>query len=419
MSRPLLGCIADDFTGGTDLASMLVKGGMRTIQTIGIPQQRLTGTDAIVVALKTRTMPAAQAVRESLDALRWLRQEGCRQFYFKYCSTFDSTPRGNIGPVLDALMRELDTRFTIACPALPDNGRTVYKGHLFVGDELLSESGMRNHPLTPMTDANLVRLLAPQTAHRVALVDHGVVAKGHEAIRAAFDRCRQGDARIAIVDAIDNDDLHRIGAAAADMPLLSGGSGLALGLPENFRRAGLLAASTRAARPRARPGRMVLLSGSCSVATNVQLEQWLRHRPGLKIDPLALHRGEDVVAGAVAWVLGHDEPVLVYASARPDEVARVQAELGAGPAGLLVEAALSSIAARLRQAGFDKFVVAGGETSGAVVKALEVTGLRIGEPIAPGVPWTQSIDAAPLSLALKSGNFGTADFFAEAMRQCP
>ncbi|BDB27250.1 four-carbon acid sugar kinase family protein [Cupriavidus sp. P-10] len=419
MSKPLLGCVADDFTGGTDLASMLVKGGMRTVQTIGVPEGTVVDADAIVVALKTRTLPVEDAVRESIDALRWLKQIGCKQFYFKYCSTFDSTPTGNIGPVIDAMMEELGTNFTIACPAFPENGRTVYNGYLFVGDVLLSESGMRNHPLTPMTDSNLLRVLAPQTRKNVGLVDRRVVIRGSEAIRAEFDRCKQGGQQIAIVDAIENDDLYRIDAAVAEFPLLTGGSGLAIGLGENFRRAGMLSASTDAATLQATSGRMVLLSGSCSVATNAQVERWLQEHAGFKIDPLAIHQGEDLVSQTVDWVMQHEEPVLVYASAMPEEVGQVQHQLGVEGAGLLVERTLSTIAVRLHERGFNKFIVAGGETSGAVVKALDVKGLRIGESIAPGVPWTQSIDGTPIALALKSGNFGTVGFFEEAMRQCP
>src|SRR5439155_25856082 len=238
---PVLGCIADDFTGGTDLAGMLVKHGLRTVQMIGVPQgPPPEGVDAIVVALKSRTAPAAEAVEASLGALRWLRDAGCRQFYFKYCSTFDSTDRGNIGPVTDALMSALDTRFTIACPAIPENKRSVFKGYLFAGDVLLNESGMQHHPLTPMTDANLVRVLKRQTHRKVGLVGHETVAGGADAIKARFDGLQSAGVQIAIVDATSNDDLQRIGAACSDLPLVTAGSGIALGLPQNFRRRGWL-----------------------------------------------------------------------------------------------------------------------------------------------------------------------------------
>ena len=266
----LLGCIADDFTGGTDLAGMLVKAGMRTVQLIGVPSGPLPcnfdDVDAVVIALKSRTSPVDEAVAESLAALRWLQQAGCRQFYFKYCSTFDSTPRGNIGPVAEALMRALDTDFTIACPAFPANGRTIYKGYLFVGNELLNESGMRNHPLTPMTDASLVRVLQQQVTGKVGLADYGAVEQGAVAIAARFAELREQGCGFAIVDAVSNRDLEGIGAACADLPLVTGGSGIALGLPENFRRRGLLARHDAADELPAIGGLRAVIAGSCSVA---------------------------------------------------------------------------------------------------------------------------------------------------------
>ncbi len=245
----LLGCIADDFTGATDLANNLVRGGMRTVQTIGVPADGPpAGVDAVVVALKSRTIPASEAVRQSLDALRWLRQHGARQIYFKYCSTFDSTAQGNIGPVTEALLDALGTRFTIATPAFPDNGRTVFRGCLFVGDVLLNESGMQHHPLTPMTDANLVRVLQSQCARKVGLVDYRVVARGPEAIRARFDDLQRDGVSVAVVDAVSNDDLHRLGPALDGMPLVTAGSGVAIGLPANF---GIAPSNAASALPRA------------------------------------------------------------------------------------------------------------------------------------------------------------------------
>jgi uncharacterized protein YgbK (DUF1537 family) len=416
----LLGCIADDFTGGTDLAGMLVKAGMRTVQLIGVPDgPPPAGVDAVVIALKSRSGPVDEAVAASLAALRWLREAGCRQFYFKYCSTFDSTPRGNIGPVADALMRALDTDFTIACPALPANGRTVYQGHLFVGDVPLSESGMRNHPLTPMTDANLVRVLQRQTARKVGLVDHATVGRGGAAIRERFAALRQQGHGIAVVDALADADLDAIGAACADLPLVTGGSGIALGLPQNFRRQGLLAADAVAdALPRT-GGLRAVISGSCSVATQKQVDAMRAAFPSFHVDPLRLARGDDVVATALDWAGGRvgQQPVLIYATAAPEAVGRVQADLGVEQAGRLVEHALASIAVGLVRAGVGQMIVAGGETSGAVVKALGVKGLRIGPEIDPGVPWTCTVHddgTPPLALALKSGNFGGEDFFLKA-----
>jgi len=416
----LLGCIADDFTGGTDLAGMLVKAGMRTVQLIGVPDgPPPADVDAVVIALKSRTSPVDDAVAESLDALRWLREAGCRQFYFKYCSTFDSTPRGNIGPVAEALMRALDTDFTIACPALPANGRTIYQGYLFVGNVLLSECGMRYHPLTPMTDANLVRVLQQQAARKVGLVDHATVSRGEASIRARFAALREEDLGFAVVDALSNADLDAIAAACADLPLVTGGSGIALGLPQNFRRRGLLASNVVADGLPKTGGLRAVISGSCSVATQRQVDVMRASFPSFNVDPLRLARGEDVVSAALDWAgsrIGR-EPVLIYATATPEAVRQVQAELGVGQAGQLVEQALATIALGLVRAGVGRMIVAGGETSGAVVKALGVKGLRIGPEIDPGVPWTSTLHddgTPPLALALKSGNFGSEDFFLKA-----
>jgi 3-dehydrotetronate 4-kinase len=421
----LLGCIADDFTGATDLANMLVRGGMRTVQTIGVPASNdALDADALVVALKSRTITAAEAVAQSLAALDWLRAQGCRQFFFKYCSTFDSTDAGNIGPVTDALLDALSTgpgapAFTIACPAFPENGRTIYRGYLFVGDTLLNESGMENHPLTPMRDANLVRVLQRQTGSKVGLVRYDTVAKGVSAVRESFDALRGDGTRMAIADAVSDADLHALGEACADLTLITGGSGIALGLPANFRRAGLLAQRNDAAQLPRIEGLSAVLAGSASKATNAQVAAWRETRPAFRIDPLAAARGEPVVAEALAFAqpyLDKDEPMLIYATATPDEVKAVQHELGVNEAGHLVESTLASIARGLRERGVRKFVVAGGETSGAVVQALDVRTLRIGAQIDPGVPATATTQAEPLALALKSGNFGAIDFFEKALR---
>ncbi|CAG2140274.1 3-oxo-tetronate kinase [Cupriavidus numazuensis] len=421
-NRPLLGCIADDFTGATDLANTLVRNGMRTVQTIGVPDINAVGdvgeADAIVVALKSRTIPAADAVSQSLAALEWLRAQGCRQFVFKYCSTFDSTDAGNIGPVAEALLAALDSDFTIACPAFPENGRTIFRGHLFVGDGLLNESGMENHPLTPMRDANLVRVLQRQSKAKVGLLRYDAVARGPAATTERIEALRTDGIRLAIADAVSDADLFTLGEACANLPLITGGSGIALGLPENFRRAGLLPQRGDAASVPHVDGHGVVLAGSASRATNGQVARWLEQgRPALRIDPLALARGEAVVEAALAFAANHDEAVLIYATSSPDEVKSVQAELGVERAGHLVEQALAGIAAGLLARSTRRFVVAGGETSGAVVQALGVRALRIGEQIAPGVPATVTLDAQPLALALKSGNFGGEDFFAEALAQ--
>jgi uncharacterized protein YgbK (DUF1537 family) len=418
-ARPLLGCIADDFTGATDLANMLVRGGMRTVQSIGIPGAEVAerlDADAIVIALKSRTVPAADAVKASLEALRWLRERGCEQIFFKYCSTFDSTVAGNIGPVSEALLDALDSDFTLACPAFPENGRTVFRGHLFVQDQLLSESGMQHHPLTPMTDANLVRVLQAQSQGKVGLLRHDTVSMGVESIRTRMTQLRAEGVRMAIADAVSDADLHLLGEACAGVALLTGGSGLALGLPDNFRRAGKLRDLDAAQLP-AVDGGEVVLAGSASQATNGQVASWLQAgRPAFRIDPLALAAGEPVIEQALAFAADKSETVLIYATSSPDEVKTVQRELGTERAGNMVEQAMGRIASGLREAGVRRFVVAGGETSGAVVQALDIQLLQIGAQIDPGVPACVSTPGEPLALALKSGNFGSPDFFAKALK---
>jgi uncharacterized protein YgbK (DUF1537 family) len=419
----LLGCIADDFTGATDLASMLVQAGMRTVQTIGIPKEGVPAdTDAVVVALKSRTIDPQQAVAESLAALQWLRDAGCRQIYFKYCSTFDSTDKGNIGPVAEALMAALDTPFTIACPAFPENKRTIFKGHLFVGDTLLGESSMRDHPLTPMHDSNLVRVLQRQTSKDVGLIEHSTVAAGTQAIVKRMESLKAEGVGIAIVDAISNDDLLQIGAACADLPLVTAGSGIALGLPQNFRAQGLLQEQDAARDLPPTKGLRAIVCGSCSQATQAQLADAIaRGTPAYAIDPLRLAANEDQVAEAMDWAkpLLDQGPVIVYATAAADRVKAAQDKLGVEHAGALVEEALAEIARLLVREGVRQLIVAGGETSGAVVTALDVRSLRIGPTIDPGVPWTVSLGSTPIALALKSGNFGSTDFFTKAWSQLP
>ncbi len=411
-----LGCIADDFTGATDLANNLVRSGMRVVQTIGVPTGPLNAeVDAVVVALKSRTIPAADAVAQSLDALRWLQAQGAEQIYFKYCSTFDSTPEGNIGPVTEALMDALGTAFTIATPAFPDNGRTVFKGYLFAGNVLLSESGMQNHPLTPMTDPNLVRVMQAQTKRRVGLLDHTVVARGPEAIRERMAALQAEGVAVAVVDATSNDDLLRLGPALKDMPLVTAGSGVAIGLPGNW---GLAPSSTASQLPPAQ-GLRAIVSGSCSQATNRQVAHFkAQGLPALALDPLALTGDTSaLVAQVMAWAkpLLSQGPVLVYSTAEPEAVKAIQARLGVAEAGALVEHALAAVARALAQAGVQQLVVAGGETSGACVQALGISQLQIGPQIDPGVPWCHARgEAGALHIALKSGNFGTEDFFSKA-----
>lgn len=418
----LLGCIADDFTGATDLANNLVRGGMRTLQTIGMPHSSVADDfDAVVVALKSRTNPPADAVSQSLAAYAWLKERGCRQYYFKYCSTFDSTAKGNIGLVAEALMAAVGTDMAIACPAFPTNGRTVYMGNLFVGDVPLAESSMRDHPLTPMTDSSLVRVLQAQSRSKVGLVAWPDVAKGPAAIRARLATLGREGVRLAVVDAITDADLGSIGEACADHPLITAGSGVAIALPQNFRRAGLLPRVEDAATLPRLTGPAAVISGSCSKATNAQVEHWLSSgRPAFRIDPLEVASQADIVERILkeALPLLRASPVLFFATAAPDRVREVQAKLGAERAGALVEAALARIAGRLVEHGsVERLVVAGGETSGAVVQTLGVSALRIGPQIDPGVPWTFTEGKRRMLLALKSGNFGSVDFFSKALSQ--
>ena len=415
MSKIVLGCIADDFTGASDLANNLVRAGMRVVQTIGVPASPLSAeVDAVVVALKSRSIAPQEAIAQSLAALAWLQAQGAGQIYFKYCSTFDSTAEGNIGPVTEALMDALGTDFTIATPAFPDNNRTVFKGYLFAGDTLLNESGMQNHPLTPMTDANLVRVLQAQTRRAVGLVDYTVVAKGAQGVEQRMQELKAAGIGIAIVDAISNDDLMRLGPALKGMPLVTAGSGVAIGLPQNFG----IAPSAQSSILPPPTGLQAVLSGSCSLATNAQVLAFINAGlPTLAINPLRAASGIDVAAEALAWAapLLQAGPVLVYSTAESATIKAVQRQLGVEQAGALVEHTLAAIAKGLVALGVRQLVVAGGETSGACVQALGIAQIQIGPQIAPGVPWTYC-EPQRLHIALKSGNFGGNNFFTDAFK---
>lgn len=412
----ILGVIADDFTGATDIAGMLVKGGMRTIQTIGVPAKGTIpdDVDAVVVALKTRSIPAAEAVAQSLDALKALQAAGCVRFFFKYCSTFDSTDAGNIGPVGDALLDALKARQAIYCPAFPVNGRTIFFGHLFVGDVLLSDSHMKHHPLTPMTDASLVRVLARQTPHKVGLVALKQVQSGSAVLRESLDRLAADGVRHVVVDAVADTDLGIIGEAIGDDTLVTGGSGVALGLPAAYRRRGLMAHRSGADTLPKIEGAAAVLAGSCSAATLGQIAAFKGAHMALDTD--AICRGEDVAAKALEWTRGKlgKGPILLSASDKPEAVKALQSKYGVEKSSQAIEKTMAALARGLVAAGVGRLVVAGGETSGAVVSALDVTALRIGPEIDPGVPWTASVGAKPILLALKSGNFGAPDFFTKA-----
>ena len=413
----ILGCIGDDFTGSSDLANTLAKGGMRTVQYNGVPSVAADPTlEAGVVALKTRTIPPADAVAQSLAALDWLRAQGCRQFLFKYCSTFDSTPQGNIGPVLDALADALGANRVIVCPAFPATGRSIYQGHLFVNDRLLSESGMENHPLTPMTDPDLRRWLALQTRHGIGHVGFAEVSAGSEAIAAALEKAKADGARYIVVDAIRDEDLTAIGEAAAGSVLLSGGSGIALGLPENFRRQGLIGSAH--SQWTGAPGPSAALCGSCSIMSRRQIDAHREQFPAREANADLIVSGEADPREYADWVMAEQSagaPPLVYSSAEPETVAAAQKRHGRERVAEAVEGFFSALARELVGRGVTRLVSAGGETSGAVVSALAIPSFEIGPEIDPGVPALRAGNSG-MALALKSGNFGGPDFFAKAAR---
>ncbi len=407
----MLGVIADDFTGASDVAAMLVRGGMRTSLFIGVPEGgNEVDADAVVVALKSRSIASADAVSQSLTALHWLRAAGARQFVFKYCSTFDSTPEGNIGPVAEALSAALGVKGVVVCPAFPENGRTVFLGHLFVKGRLLNESGLERHPLNPMTDPDIRRWLKRQVSGDVGLVEHLVVRRGAYAIAAALSTAAE---TLVIVDATSDEDLMAIGQAAKDAPLITGGSGVAMALPENFRALGLL--SEELPPPMRVRGPGVVLSGSCSPMTRQQVATYSGH-PRLAIDVPRLMAAEQTVAMLLDFALANAplEP-LIYSSADAAEVAELQVRFGRERLAAKLESTFGDLAVALRESGVKRRVVAGGETSGAVVTALGISRFWLGEEIAPGVPALVADDENPVAMALKSGNFGDQDFFTKAL----
>ncbi|WCG83254.1 3-oxo-tetronate kinase [Pectobacterium sp. A5351] len=415
-----LGVIADDFTGATDIASFLVNNGLPTVQLNGVPPSDFkVETQAVVISLKSRSCPAEQAVADSLKALAWLQQQGCQQFYFKYCSTFDSTAKGNIGPVTDALLEQLGETQTIISPALPVNGRTVYQGHLFVMDQLLSESGMRHHPVTPMTDSNLMRVMEQQAAGRCGLVPYAVMDQGAEAVKQRLTQLKEQGMRYVVLDTLNEQHLLTQGEALRDMKLVTGGSGLAIGLARQWAEsAAQTGSATEAGKPQSGAG--VVLSGSCSVMTNKQVAQYLKQAAGRAIDVArSLQGDESYVQELVAWVKSHRDDVLaplLYATSSPDELAQIQQRWGAEASSQAVEKLFATVARQLQQEGFQRFIIAGGETSSIVVQTLGIHAFHIGPSISPGVPWVRSTNH-PLSLALKSGNFGDEDFFARAQKE--
>lgn len=416
-----LGCVADDYTGASDLANTLTKAGLRTIQTIGAPEagRALPEADAVVVALKSRSIPADQAVARSREAERWLRARGAAHVMFKVCSTFDSTDAGNIGPVMDALRADAGETVALVTPAFPETGRSVYQGNLFVGSVPLNESPLKDHPLNPMRDANLVRVLGRQSRSPVGLIDTATVARGAEAVAARLDALAQEGKGAAIADAIFDSDLEVLGRAILDRKFSVGASGLGLGL------ARALAADGRGTRDAAGAavgepvgGASACLAGSCSQATLQQVAAAEASMPVLRLDPARLLAGDDVVAEALAFAEERlsSGPVLIATSAPPEAVRALQAAHGVDAAGHAIEAALAAIAEGLVARGVRRLVVAGGETSGAVVDRLGLTAFLLGPEIAAGVPVLRTAGRPePMLLALKSGNFGGADFFGRAL----
>jgi 3-dehydrotetronate 4-kinase len=410
----LLGCIADDFTGASDLANTLAKGGMATTQFVGVPRGMAEAScEAGVVSLKSRTIPAVDAVAQSLEALDWLLAQGCRQILFKYCSTFDSTPAGNIGPVAEALLERLGG-IAVVCPVFPATGRTLFHGHLFVNGQLLSETGMRNHPLTPMSDPDIRRWLRLQTKGEVGLVAYPVVRQGADAIRAALAEEAEAGRQLVVTDAVVDDDLKALGEAIADHRLVTGGSGIALGLPANFRRAGLL--SGKGSTFTGASGWAAALSGSCSTQSLAQIASFAKSHPALALLPDAIMDGGMTVEGAFSWMMDRiDAMPMAYSSASPDSVRAAQAKHGRERVAAGIEHFLGQLAVRLANAGVTRLVVGGGETSGAVVTALGIDAFAIGPEIDPGVP-ALAVTGSPMRLALKSGNFGGQDFYEKAAK---
>ncbi|OOF89570.1 hypothetical protein BKG94_03000 [Rodentibacter ratti] len=409
----MLGVIADDFTGASDIASFLVENGLNTVQMNGVPNTTLTEkVDAIVISLKSRSNPVEEAIEQSLQALDWLQKSGCSQFYFKYCSTFDSTEKGNIGPVTDALLEALNDDFTVITPALPINGRTIFNGYLFVGNVLLNESGMRNHPITPMKDANLMRLMDAQAKGKTGLVSYADVIQGAEHVKSCFAQLKQAGFRYAVVDAADNSQLAILAEAVSDLKLVTGGSGLGAYM------AARLSGGKKAEEAFVpKKARSIILSGSCSEMTNKQVNAYKEKATTIYLEVEKAIADANYADILFEQILPHiDEPLvpMVYATVPPDELKRIQAQFGAEQASQAIEQTFAKLAQRLKEkANVENFITAGGETSSIVVQKLGFIGFQIGKQIAPGVPWLKALGEST-ALALKSGNFGKETFFIDA-----
>ncbi|EJF89302.1 3-oxo-tetronate kinase [Bartonella tamiae] len=409
------GVIADDFTGATDIAGFLVSHGLRTIQLNGVPtSDKDIKADAVVISLKSRSCASEKAVADSLSALKWLQVKKCQQFFFKYCSTFDSTLKGNIGPVTDALLEALGEKFTVVCPALPVNGRTLYNGYLFVNGVPLNESGMRDHPVNPMTDSNIMRIMESQSVGKAGNIDTTIIDQGVSAVTDALNSLKNQNIRYAVLDALNMDHIDTLGQAVSSMKLVTGGSGLAAGMAKTW----IVSSNDTQANPAELlgaplDGATVIISGSCSQMTNAQVDYYKQKAPSLAVDIAHTLHDENYAHSVLEWVLENksgDYAPLVYATMKSDDLKTIQQRYGAKEASLAIEAFFAKLAQLLEAKGFTRFIVAGGETSGSVTQALHVDGFAIGPQIAPGVPWVRGL-SKPLSLALKSGNFGQEDFF--------
>ncbi|MGZ3276794.1 MAG: 3-oxo-tetronate kinase [Caulobacteraceae bacterium] len=419
----ILGCIGDDYTGSSDLANALTRAGLRTVQTIGVPADDLdlAGIDAVVVALKSRSIAPDDAVAMALPAHAWLKARGAQHVLFKVCSTFDSTDRGNIGPVMDALIAaEGDPPLVLVNSAFPENKRSIYLGNLFVGDVPLNESSMKDHPLNPMHDANLVRVLGRQSRTRIGLVSLSTVDQGEGAIEARMAALKAEGYGAAIIDLVLDRDLGPMGRAALKMPLSVGASGMGIGLARALIEQGAVTpASAGAWDGSSVGGKAACLSGSCSAATLAQVAEAERVMPVMRLDAAALVTGPEEADRALAWALPKLDagPVLIASTAPPEEVQALQARFGRDRAGHVIEQAMARIAQGLVQGGVRRLIVAGGETSGAAVDRLGLKAFAIGPEIAPGVPVLRTVGAGPaMILALKSGNFGGPGFFADALQ---
>jgi len=411
-SAPWLGCVADDYTGATDVAAALRRNGVRTTLIFGVPptDAPLPETEAVVIALKTRTAPVSQAVEQSSAAARWLLDGGARHLYVKYCSTFDSTPDGNIGPVLDRVLDDAGQDITVLCPASPEHGRTVFEGHLFVGDRLLSESSMATHPLTPMTDPDLRRVLAPQTPHPVGLLAHRTLSAGPITAWEAIVSLRRGGIRHVISDSVDDDDLHTLAEACRHLRVVSGGAGLARAMAAGWETS---AQPGPVALP---PGPAIAVAGSCSQATIGQVERARAAMPSFHLSPALSHDPEEIWSMTRTWLDEHldDGPVLVYSTAPAAERRETQQVFGERTAEVL-EDLLARSAQHAVSRGARRVVVAGGETSGAVVQALGIASVEVAQEADTGVPWCLTLGSEPVALLLKSGNFGHPDLITRAV----